>query len=53
MELGPTQLKDMGVKKIGDRIRISTQGKQLRNKEYRRTSQTRSNRVCIDMLIGL
>jgi hypothetical protein len=45
MELEPAQLKDMGVKKIGDRIRISTQSKQLRNKEYQRTSKSRTNRV--------
>jgi len=46
MELEQAQLKDMGVKKIGDRIRISTQSKQLRNKEYRRSSKSRTNRVC-------
>jgi mitogen-activated protein kinase kinase kinase len=45
MEMDMTHLKDMGIKKIGDRVRIGTQAKQLRHKEYKKASRRISNRV--------
>lgn len=45
MEIDQSHLKDMGIKKIGDRVRIGSQAKRFRNKEYRRTSKRNSNRV--------
>jgi mitogen-activated protein kinase kinase kinase len=45
MEMDQTQLKEMGIKKVGDRVRIGSQAKQLRNKEYKRVSRRVSNRV--------
>jgi hypothetical protein len=45
MELDQTHLKDMGIKKVGDRVRINSQAKQLRNKEYKKASRRTSNRV--------
>lgn len=44
MEMDQTQLKEMGIKKIGDRVRIGSQAKLFRNKEYRK-SKRNSNRV--------
>jgi hypothetical protein len=46
MEMDQTHLKDMGIKKVGDRVRIGSQAKQLRNKEYKKASRRVSNRVC-------
>jgi mitogen-activated protein kinase kinase kinase len=46
MEMDQTHLKDMGIKKVGDRVRIGSQAKQLRNKEYKKASKRTSNRVC-------
>lgn len=45
MELDRSSLRDMGVKKVGDQIRIATQIKVLRAKEYRHASKVRRNRV--------
>lgn len=45
MEMDQTHLKDMGIKKVGDRVRIGSQAKQLRNKEYKKASKRSSNRV--------
>lgn len=48
MEMDQTHLKDMGIKKVGDRVRIGSQAKQLRNKEYKKASRRTSNRVSLD-----
>ena len=45
MEMDQTHLKDMGIKKIGDRVRIGTQAKLFRNREYKRASKRSSKRV--------
>jgi hypothetical protein len=45
MELDQTHLKDMGITKVGDRVRINSTAKQLRNKEYKKASRRTSNRV--------
>ena len=36
MDIDQTVLKEMGVKKVGDRVRIGSQAKLFRHKEYRR-----------------
>jgi hypothetical protein len=45
VEMDQTHLRDMGIKKVGDRVRIGSQAKQLRNKEYRKSTRRTSNRV--------
>jgi len=50
MEMDQTHLKDMGIKKVGDRVRIGSQAKQLRNKEYKKASRRTSNRQSLAML---
>ncbi|KAF1951122.1 MAP kinase-like protein [Byssothecium circinans] len=50
MEMDQAHLKDMGIKKVGDRVRIGSQAKQLRNKEYRKASRRMSNRQSLAML---
>jgi hypothetical protein len=45
MEMDQIHLKDMGIKKVGDRVRIGSQAKQLRNKEFKKASKRLSNRV--------
>jgi mitogen-activated protein kinase kinase kinase len=40
-----THLKDMGIQKMGHRLRISTEVKILRNKHYKKASLQRTNRV--------
>ncbi|KAK8165565.1 MAP kinase-like protein [Phyllosticta citrichinensis] len=50
MEIDQSHLKDMGIKKIGDRVRIGSQAKRFRNKEYRRTSKRNSNRESLALL---
>ncbi|KAL5422903.1 hypothetical protein PMIN04_004311 [Paraphaeosphaeria minitans] len=50
MEMDQTHLKDMGIKKVGDRVRIGSQAKQLRNKEYKKASRRVSNRHSLAML---
>lgn len=50
MEMDQTHLKDMGIKKVGDRVRIGSQAKQLRNKEYKKASRRTSNRQSLAVL---
>ncbi|CAI6265008.1 unnamed protein product [Periconia digitata] len=50
MEMDQTHLKDMGIKKVGDRVRIGSQAKQLRNKEYKKASRRASNRQSLAVL---
>jgi mitogen-activated protein kinase kinase kinase len=45
MDIDQITLKDMGIKKIGDRVRIGSQAKVFRNREYRRSSKRNINRV--------
>ncbi len=45
MEMDQSHLKDMGIKKIGDRVRIGSQAKLFRSREYRRGSKRSINRV--------
>lgn len=45
MDMDQSTLKEMGVTKIGDRVRIGAQAKQFRNVVYRRTSKRTTNRV--------
>lgn len=47
MELDVPALKELGVTKVGDRIRISNQAKSMRTKEYKRISKRVTNRVRI------
>jgi hypothetical protein len=46
MELDRAYLKEMGVAKLGDQIRIAAQAKNFRTREYKRVSKRVSNRVC-------
>lgn len=50
LEMDQTTLKDMGIKKVGDRVRIGSQAKQLRNKEYKKASKRVSNRQSLATL---
>lgn len=52
MDMDQTTLRDMGVKKIGDRVRIGSQAKQMRNSTYRRTSKRNVNRVSVQYRQG-
>lgn len=52
MELDRTDLKEMGVAKLGDQIRIASRAKEFRTKEFRKPSKRVSNRVC-DILAPL
>ena len=45
MDIDQATLKEMGVKKIGDRVRIGTQAKVFRSSVYKRTSKRVINRV--------
>lgn len=45
MDMDQKTLKDMGVKKVGDRVRIGNQAKVFRNNVYKRTSKRNINRV--------
>ena len=45
MDMDQATLKEMGIKKIGDRVRIGTQAKVFRNNVYKRTSKRTINRV--------
>lgn len=45
MDIDQATLKEMGIKKIGDRVRIGTQAKVFRNNVYRQTSKRNINRV--------
>ncbi|KAF2096790.1 protein kinase byr2 [Rhizodiscina lignyota] len=50
MEMDATHLKDMGIKKMGHRLRISTEVKILRNKQYKKASLQKSNRESLALL---
>lgn len=45
LECDQAVLKELGIKKIGDRVRIFVAVKSLRNKTY--SKQRRRNRVCL------
>lgn len=45
IEIDQPTLKEMGVKKIGDRVRIGSQAKSMRNTVYKRSSKRSTNRV--------
>jgi len=45
MDMDQQMLKEMGIKKIGDRVRIGAQAKVFRNNVYKRTSKKVINRV--------
>ena len=45
MDMDQATLREMGIKKIGDRVRIGAQAKAFRNSVYKRTSQRNKNRV--------
>lgn len=45
MDIDQPTLKEMGIKKIGDRVRIGAQAKVFRNNVYKRTSKRNINRV--------
>ena len=46
MEMDQNHLKEIGIKKIGDRVRIGSQVKLFRSREFRRSSKKAMNRVC-------
>lgn len=46
MEMDQTNLKEMGIKKIGDRVRIGSQAKVFRNREMKKATKRAVNRVC-------
>lgn len=51
LEMDQTHLRDMGIKKVGDRVRIGSQAKQLRNKEFKKAGSRRvSNRQSLASL---
>lgn len=45
MDIDQATLKEMGIKRIGDRVRIGAQAKVFRNSVYKRTSKRSINRV--------
>jgi mitogen-activated protein kinase kinase kinase len=45
MELDRSTLKELGVKRVGDQIRIATQAKTFRSLEYKHLVKARKNRV--------
>ncbi|KAK4548092.1 hypothetical protein LTR36_010812 [Oleoguttula mirabilis] len=45
MDMDQATLKEMGIKKVGDRVRIGAQAKVFRNNVYKRTSKRTINRV--------
>ena len=45
MEMDRSHLRDMGIKKVGDQIRIASQAKKFRTVEYQRFSKKQTNRV--------
>lgn len=45
MELDRNTLRELGIKKVGDQIRISSQAKRFRDLESRKTSKAIKNRV--------
>ena len=51
MELDRSHLRDMGIKKVGDQIRIASQVKKFRDKETHRLSKRNTNRVRIELIL--
>ena len=49
MDMDQATLKEMGIKKVGDRVRIGAQAKVFRNNVYKRTCKRSINRVSICM----
>jgi len=47
MDMDQQMLKEMGIKKIGDRVRIGAQAKVFRNNVYKKASKKSINRVRI------
>ena len=47
MDIDQATLKEMGIKKIGDRVRIGAQAKVFRSNVYKRTSKRHINRVSL------
>lgn len=47
MELDRDALRELGVKRIGDQIRITKQAKTFRDYQYRSKSRALKNRVCL------
>ncbi|GIZ39029.1 hypothetical protein CKM354_000242100 [Cercospora kikuchii] len=52
MDLDQATLKEMGIKKIGDRVRINSHAKTFRNNVYKRTSKRSINRHSLAVLDG-
>ncbi|KAF2400288.1 Pkinase-domain-containing protein [Trichodelitschia bisporula] len=52
VELDRSHLRDMGIKKLGDQIRIAAQVKKFRLSESKRVSKSVSNRESLAMLDG-
>ncbi|KAK6002320.1 hypothetical protein QM012_001958 [Aureobasidium pullulans] len=52
MDMDPATLKEMGVNKIGDRVRIGSQAKLFRTTVYRKTSKRNMNRLSLATLDG-
>lgn len=49
MELDRNTLRDLGIKKVGDQIRISSQAKRFRDAEVKKTSKAVKNRVSVSV----
>ncbi|KAK5131504.1 hypothetical protein LTR08_000898 [Meristemomyces frigidus] len=52
MDMDQATLKEMGIKKVGDRVRIGAQAKVFRNNVYKRTSKRSINRNSLATLDG-
>ncbi|KAK3698234.1 ATP binding [Vermiconidia calcicola] len=52
MDMDQATLKEMGIKKIGDRVRIGAQAKVFRSSVYKRTSKRNINRHSLAALDG-
>ena len=52
MEMDQVQLREMGIKKIGDRVRIGSQAKLFRNRELKKVSKSSLNRVRYNLQIN-
>ncbi|KAK5175182.1 ATP binding [Saxophila tyrrhenica] len=52
MDIDQATLKEMGIKKIGDRVRIGAQAKVFRSNVYKRTSKRNINRHSLAALDG-
>ena len=47
LDMDQATLKEMGIKKVGDRVRIGAQAKVFRNNVYKQTSKRTINRVSL------